>query len=242
MSERVDGLEVKTQRKGDGGYIQFTHEENSAQDMEDQPNRVKLEYGSGYALVGMSDRYTIRMLSQEFCMLIGEDRSIYPSIRYQRLTDGTVVHKTVSDWRETEGLVGMDIMLDFPARIQEDAGRGTEIILRSDQLGVLHALTQAEQSALVGVSLQLASDDYGTNRRRTTGHVSVELASPMAGENSRDVPLGRAEFREQSCQLCIQDPLSRKHVKSLVDTRGGCGSWNQTTRRVTCEQRSMDHP
>jgi hypothetical protein len=97
MPATCQGIEIQTQRKGHGGYIKFTHEENLAASMENQQNIVGLEYGSGYALVGMSDRYTIRLLGQEFCALIGDGWSLYPSVSYQRLMDGTVVRETVAD-------------------------------------------------------------------------------------------------------------------------------------------------
>jgi hypothetical protein len=112
---------------------------------------VKLEYGPGYALVGMSDNYSMRMLGQEFCAHMGEDRGLYPSISYRRETDDTVVHQTATDWHEES----LYYMLDLPERYQEDAGRCTEINLRSDQLRVLDYSAQAGQTALVRVSLFL---------------------------------------------------------------------------------------
>jgi hypothetical protein len=66
--------------------------------------------------------------------------------------DGTVVHQTVSDWRNIEDLVTNTIILDLPERFQEDAGRGTEINLRSDQIRVVDYLAKAGQSALVGTA------------------------------------------------------------------------------------------
>jgi hypothetical protein len=51
--------------------------------------------------------------------------------------------------------LGIDLLLEPIARIQEDAGRCTEIILRIDQLGVLDCWAQAGQEALVGVSFQI---------------------------------------------------------------------------------------
>jgi hypothetical protein len=92
MPPTLDEIEVHTQRKGDGGYVKFELESSMAASMEGQPNIVKLEYRSGYALIGTSDRYTIRMLNQEFCALMGDDWSLYASISYKRLTDGTIVH------------------------------------------------------------------------------------------------------------------------------------------------------
>jgi hypothetical protein len=64
-----------------------------------------------------------------------------------------------------------------PARIQEDAGRGTEINLRVDQLRVLDYLVQAGQTALVSVSVNVA------NR-------SVEYWLPMTIEPIAHEPLG----------------------------------------------------
>jgi hypothetical protein len=133
-----EGFEVHAQPRGNGGYIKFTHDDNLAASMGRMPNIVKLEYGSGYALFGMQHRYTIRMRGAEFLALIGEDDwSLYQSASYERQMDGTIVHHAVADWHEIEGLVTNDIILDLPPRIQKEAGRGTEINLRSDQLRVL---------------------------------------------------------------------------------------------------------
>jgi hypothetical protein len=67
------------------------------------------------------------------------------------LTDGAVVHQTAAEWHEEN----LDYMLDLPERYQEDAGRGTEINPRSDQLRVLDYWAQGGRTVLVGVSLQL---------------------------------------------------------------------------------------
>jgi hypothetical protein len=56
MPPMFEEIEVHTQRKGDGEYIKFTHESNFTASLEDQANKGKLEYGTGYALVGNSDR------------------------------------------------------------------------------------------------------------------------------------------------------------------------------------------
>jgi hypothetical protein len=48
------------------------------------------------------------------------------------------------------------MLLEPIPRIQEDAGRGPEIILRIDQLGVLDYWAQASEEALVGVSFQVS--------------------------------------------------------------------------------------
>jgi hypothetical protein len=117
MPETFEGIEVHAQRWGNGGYIKFTHQDNLAASMDNQPNIVQLVYGTGYGMFGMSDMYTIGMLAGEFLALIGPDYwSIYPSVSYERLTDATVVHQTVTDWREIEGLITYDIMLDLRER------------------------------------------------------------------------------------------------------------------------------
>jgi hypothetical protein len=132
-------------------YVKFELESSLAENMESQPNSVKLEYGSGYPLIWMSDRHTTLMLRQEFCALVENDWSVYPSISHRRLTDATVVHRTVTDFHEIEGSVANDLMFDLPERYQEDAGRGTGINLRSDPLRLLDYWAQAGQTALVGV-------------------------------------------------------------------------------------------
>jgi hypothetical protein len=155
MPPTFEGIEAHTERKGDGGYIRFELEESTAAYMSDQPNAVQLEYGSRYARIGMGDTYTIRMLKNEFGAVIGDDWSLYPSLSHRRRTDGTILHHTVTDVTEIKGAVEKDLLFDLPERYQEDAGRGTDINLRSDQLRVLDYWAQTGQTALVGVSLQV---------------------------------------------------------------------------------------
>jgi hypothetical protein len=126
-----------------------------AANIEGQPNMVQLEYGTGHGKIGLSDRCTIRMLKNEFFALIGDDWSIYPSISYSRLTDGSVLHRTVGNFAEVEGAIANDLMFELPGKFQEDGGRGTEINLRTDQLRVLDYWGQAGQTAIVGVSPQI---------------------------------------------------------------------------------------
>jgi hypothetical protein len=70
----------------------------------------------------------IRTLGQEFVALIGDDWSLYPSISYKGLTDGTVVHQSVTDFKEIEGSVANDLIFDVPERYGEDAGRAWKSI------------------------------------------------------------------------------------------------------------------
>jgi hypothetical protein len=124
MPPTFAGLTVNTQRKGNAGYILFELAESQVvvASLEDQPNRVQIEYGDGYAKIGMRDRYTIRMLRQEFCALIGYDWSLYDSLAYKRLIDGTIRHHTVTDYAAIQSEVEYNVMFDLPERIQIEVG------------------------------------------------------------------------------------------------------------------------
>jgi hypothetical protein len=87
----------------------------------------------------------------ELCALSEEDLGLYPSLASDGLTDGTMVHPTIS-YVEKGPLY---TLLELPEKYQEDAGRGTEINLRMDQLRVVDYWAQAGQTALIGVALQV---------------------------------------------------------------------------------------
>jgi hypothetical protein len=98
---------------------------------------VQIEYESGYARIGMGDTYTITMLKNEFCALIGDDWGICPSLAYRRLLDGTIRHHTTKKFEEVKDALAINIGFDLPPKIQTEVARGTEIVLRTDQLRVL---------------------------------------------------------------------------------------------------------
>jgi hypothetical protein len=155
MPPTFDGLEVQTMRTGESGCILFIPEGSMAESMRGQPHIVQIEYGSGYARIGMGDTYTISMLKNEFCALIGDDWSLYPGLAYRRLMDGTVQHYAVSNYDEISGAVANHLMFELPGKFQEDSGRGTEIASRVDQLRILDYWAQGNQTMLVGASLYL---------------------------------------------------------------------------------------
>jgi hypothetical protein len=103
----------------------------------------------------MGDMNTITMLKNEFCALIGDDWALYPSLSYLRFRDGTVRHHTTRNLEEVREAQALNIWFELPDKIQTDVGRGTEIILRTDLLRVLDYWAQANQTAMVGVSLYL---------------------------------------------------------------------------------------
>jgi hypothetical protein len=152
MPPAFTGLEAQTWRTGDSGRILFTPEESFAESMKDQTSMVQIEYGSGYARFGMDDTYTIAVLNDEFCALMGDDWSIYPGLAYRRLVDGTVQHHSVSDYEQIRAAVDSHLMFELPQKIQEDFGRGTKIANRTDQLRILDYWAQSNQSMLVGVT------------------------------------------------------------------------------------------
>jgi hypothetical protein len=126
MPETVADLEVHADRRGNGGYILFEIENSCAASMLSQPNRVQIEYGPGYARIGMGCRYTIAMLCQEFCALIGNDWSLHPGLAYQRLTHTTIRHHMVSEYSEITTAVTNNLIFELPEKHLEEAGRGTE--------------------------------------------------------------------------------------------------------------------
>jgi hypothetical protein len=149
------GLEVQTWRTGDSGRILFTPEESFAESMKDQPNMVQIEYGFGYARFGMGDPYTIAVLKDEFCALIGDDWSTYPGLAYRRLVDGTVQDHSVSDYEQIRAAIDSHLMFELPQKIQEYFGRVTKIANRTDQLRILDYWAQSNQSMLVGVTIYI---------------------------------------------------------------------------------------
>jgi hypothetical protein len=102
--------------------------------------------------VGMPDRAIIRQFAHEFSTIIG-DWGLCLGVTYQRDATGTIIHQTVNNRDPNDP--GFDLLLEPIPRIQEDVERGTEIVLRIDQLGVLDYWAQAGQEALVGVSFQI---------------------------------------------------------------------------------------
>lgn len=154
MPSVFEEIEVTTERTGKSGRILFSLETSMSSTIQSMPNMVQIEYGDGDARIGMGERYTITMLNNELCAVIGDDWGIYPSLAYRRLLDGTVRHHTTANYDEISGAVEHNIMFELPEKIQEDAGRGTEIVLTTDQLRLSDYWAQAGQTALVGVALQ----------------------------------------------------------------------------------------
>jgi hypothetical protein len=148
MPPAFTGIEVRTKKTGKMGSILFTADTSLAKGIEEMPCIVRIEYQDGFAMVGMPERHTLRQLAHEFGKMI-PDWGICPRARYQRDASGTVVHEGTKNWNPDD--ISFDFMLEPLPRIQEDNGRGTEIKLRMDQLGVLDYWAQAEQEASVGV-------------------------------------------------------------------------------------------
>jgi hypothetical protein len=128
--------------------------DDSAQDTHDQPSVLEIECGDGHATFGMPNAYTMRMLFTKFCALVPGWR-LLPTPCYRRNPQGWVIHETLTAWKREEDLSDDDTIVFLSPRTQEGAERGTEINLRSDQLPVLDYWAQAEQSALVGISLTI---------------------------------------------------------------------------------------
>jgi hypothetical protein len=155
MPLTFEGIEVLTERTGHSGRILFSLETSMGSTVQSMPNMVQIEYGSGYARIGMGDKYTITMLKNEFCVLSGDDWAICPSLAFRRLLDGTVRHHTTTKFDEVKDALALNIGFDLPEKIQTEVGRGTEIVLREDQLRIVDHWAQANQTAIVGVSMYL---------------------------------------------------------------------------------------
>jgi hypothetical protein len=156
MPPNTNELNVHIQKRGDWIYIRFIHQDDYAKGYEICPIHIRVEYLNGFAIFGMSDRYTMRMLAEEFRALIPDWLlTIIPSVRRDSFV--MIIHETrmVNNLNET---TADDQIFCGPPRVAEDAGRGTEIKLLADQVSVLDFWAHAGQQAMVGISLQI--DNY----------------------------------------------------------------------------------
>jgi hypothetical protein len=88
MPDSFEGLSARAYRDGHAGCILFELLESTANSITDQPLQVQIEYHQGYAL---------RMSATEFWALTQNDMDLYPRFARKRLTNGTVVHETMTD-------------------------------------------------------------------------------------------------------------------------------------------------
>jgi hypothetical protein len=95
------------------------------------------------------------MLAQEFWALTQDTWELYPRETCNREIDGTIIYDTTNDpvrFRESQGV---DYMLDPPAKIQEDQGRGMAINSKADQDGLLQYWAWARQDIAAGVAFNI---------------------------------------------------------------------------------------
>jgi hypothetical protein len=92
--------------------------------------------------------------------------------------DGTILHRTLSEFNEISEVVTNDLLFELPDKYQEEAERGTEINLRMDQLRILDYWARVGQTALVGVSLPVEN------------HM-VEYRTPMTIDPIAEEPLDK---------------------------------------------------
>jgi hypothetical protein len=71
----------------------------------------------------MGDSYTITMLKNEFCALIGDDWGLYPALAYRRLADGSVRHHTMVNFDEIKNAIAYNIGFELLEKIHEDSRR-----------------------------------------------------------------------------------------------------------------------
>jgi hypothetical protein len=152
MPETLENMSVRAYRDGKAGYILFEPEDSLAEDLKAMPVRVKIEYDYGYAKFGMGDRYTLRMLAQEFWALTQNSWELYPGVSVSREIDGTIRRGTTTDAIRFNNSLSSDVMVDPPVRIQEDQGRGTAINSKEDQARLLQYWAWARQEIAAGVA------------------------------------------------------------------------------------------
>jgi hypothetical protein len=116
------------------------------------PNVVKIEQGDDYALVGMPDRYAMKMRATESRTLV-PSWLIQPVPVTHRDAQNGVVHETLLDWTPEQDVTDNDQFLILPVRIEEEGARGTEVRLSGDQLALLDYWAQSQQTAQVGIGV-----------------------------------------------------------------------------------------
>jgi hypothetical protein len=136
-------------------FILFEPLDSWARSLADQPVQVQIEYRYGHTRFGMGGQYTMRMLASEFWGLTRNDWRVYPKIPVARLPDGTIRHETTDDAKSFQAAFDVDLISEPPVRIQEDAGRGTDINCAQDRARMLQYLAWAQQSISAGVGLSV---------------------------------------------------------------------------------------
>jgi hypothetical protein len=127
IPESLESVTVRIFRDGKAGYILFESEDSLAEDMKAIPVGVRIDYDFGYARFGMGDRFTLRMLAQEFWSLTQNGWELYQRVSAEREIDGTIIYHTTKDPSQFRESQGIDYVLDPPTKIQEDQGRATAI-------------------------------------------------------------------------------------------------------------------
>jgi hypothetical protein len=137
MPEVLEGLSVKTYRDGKAGSVLFEPLDSLGGNMTDMPVRVRIEYDYGYTRLGMGEGYTLRMLAQEFWALTHNSWDLHAGVSVAREIDGTIRHGTTNNAASFHNSLSTDFIVEPPAKIQEDQGRGTSINSKEDQARLL---------------------------------------------------------------------------------------------------------
>jgi hypothetical protein len=153
IPESIDEVTVQTRKDGEYGYILFTPEYSLAVPMKKMDFQVIVEYEEWFMKVGMSEAYTIRMLTNEFWELTQQCCEFAPVNGYRREVDGTVVHGVTWDIREHRAIVASDEMIEPPPKILEERGRGTLIRDIKSQGKLFQYWAWAQSPIEVGVYL-----------------------------------------------------------------------------------------
>jgi hypothetical protein len=124
MTETNERTEVQVSRKGDGAYIRFSFTDMLQKAPERMPVVAKIDYSDGYAILGMPEMCTMRILATEFIALTPSWR-ILPVPCTKRDCQRWVVHGTLSSWTANHDFTDNYPILILPVRIQERAARGS---------------------------------------------------------------------------------------------------------------------
>jgi hypothetical protein len=149
----ADGVTVRTFKDGKAGHILFTPKEMFATPVKDMDVRVLIEYEDGYMRVATMEAYTIKMISDDFMALTQNQWDLFPIDCDRRLIDGTVVHKTTSDYWVGQSIKASNAQVELPPEILEERGRGSEIHTVRDQDLLLQYWAWAQLPLEVGIML-----------------------------------------------------------------------------------------
>jgi hypothetical protein len=155
MPSTFEGLSVRTYRNGKADYILFELLDNFPYSLSDQPVRAEIEYLYGCTRIGMSDRYTLRMLVTELWALTRNDWKIYPKFASETRIDGPIIHGTTDSAKSFHQAFETYLFANPPEKILVEGPRGAAINSQWDQSRLLQYFAWAGQAIDVGVAFSV---------------------------------------------------------------------------------------